>query len=312
MHLIAFGDPHIKPVDNSIEYENLDIPRDIDVIVTIGDVIHRPNPPDIAEGRKFFNRLDEQGIPVIAVPGNHDPNEHYKSLIDDCANVVNAHKRVITDKTFQGLESGVFEGHAFVGWGCESREFTPEIRLIDHSSLDPRQGTSIEERRYQSDRTAQRLEDEVYEFLNDSVDRETLTTNLGISDSRPLFYEQLDEAIENYETISDLLSRTDYPTILCTHIPPYNTEIDRHHSIGEREVDLEGLHTGSLGLKLAMRKHRPFLALNGHSHEGAYQPGIGQDVNIHLLNLGLKGIASIQVNAESEMFSYEFLYKDSE
>lgn len=306
MELLAFGDPHLKPVEGAIDYEKLRLPADVDAVVTTGDVIHRPEPADIEAGRDFFAHLDQLGVPVIAVPGNHDPHEHYPDLLADCENVVDAHERVVTADDFERGVQADFDDHRFVGWGCEQFNFEPELRLVDYPALDPREGRSRRERRYESDRQAQRLEDALFEFVRGRLDRAALRSELGVTTNRSQFATQLERLVETYETITGLLDRAGRPTVVCTHIPPYNTELDRHHSIGERELDLDGLHVGSIGLKLALREGRPIAALNGHSHNGGYEPGIGDDARPHMLNLDFQGIASLTVDGPSGGFGFEF------
>lgn len=98
------------------------------------------------------------------------------------------------------------------------------------------------------------------------------------------------------------------PIVFLSHVPPYNTPLDRHHSIGVREADFDGLHVGSIGTKLELRKHNPFVALSGHSHNDAYQPGFaGQGGEPHCLSLDFEGMARITVDANNRTFGYEFL-----
>ncbi len=77
---------------------------DVDAIVSIGDVIddNADHTGDTTVGseyeeraRAFFERLNGVGVPVLAVPGNHDPVACTRRLTDGLANVVVAHRRVV-------------------------------------------------------------------------------------------------------------------------------------------------------------------------------------------------------------------------
>lgn len=314
MKLLAFGDSHIKPVENAVDYDKLCLPPDIDAIVTVGDITHRTGPDDLAASREFFERLARFDWPVICVPGNHDPNQHYAVLTEGLTNVVNAHKQIVTNDTL-GIDNdntdNALAGHQFIGWGCEEFEFKPEVRLTDFPTLDPR-AVPRRKRRHAADMAAQRLENALFELVTDELTADDVLSALDIDhEYRGAFETQLKRVLNIYDTLNELLARTTIPTIVLTHIPPYNTELDRHHSIGEREVDLEGLHTGSIGLKLALREHRPIAALSGHSHNGAYEPGDdGEKTDAsgrpHMLNLDFRGIATVNIDGHRDSFGYTF------
>ncbi len=87
-------------------------------------------------------------------------------------------------------------------------------------------------------------------------------------------------------------------------MPPYNLEADRHHSVGQRERDLESLHVGYIGLKLALRTHEPLAVLHGHSHNPQYELVAG---SVHSLNLGLRGIANVSIADEKGGFAFNRL-----
>lgn len=305
MELLVFGDTHIKPVDTAIDYDNLQVPADIDVVVSVGDVIHDTRGSAIDYGQKFFERLAGFDRPVVAVPGNHDPLEYYPQLTAELPPVVNAHKRVVTDEAFERSLGSRIDRYSFVGWGCEEFDQGPEIRPTDFPSLVPdRSG----DRRYAADQSAQRLEDELYQFVTTDRTEKDLVSSLAIeSPNRSEFLAQLDRTMCVYEEISSLLEDAEAPTIVLSHVPPYNTEADRHHSIGERKQDIEGLHVGSVGLKLALRVYEPLAAFHGHSHNPEYEVGLGESARPHSLNLGFQGIVRASLNSSGGSFGYERL-----
>lgn len=305
MELVGFGDLHIKPQQTALQYDALTLPRETDAVVMTGDVVHRVEPADIAAGREFFERLDEQDVPVLCLPGNHDPHPHFDALIEGFETPVLCHERVIEGQAFEAYDvSTSFRQHSFVGIGCESFDITPELRLIDFDSLDPR---TAADRRFAADAMAGKLEDAVYGYVQGAQSRAELRTELGIkAGERSQFITQLDAVCERFDHVSSLLGEATGPVVFLSHVPPYNTRLDRHHSIGQREADLEGLHVGSLGLKLALRAHRPIAALSGHSHNGEYQVGIGDGDRPHLLNLDYRRPVQISVDGDDDTFSYAF------
>lgn len=307
MKILGFGDPHIKPVDTAINYDALDVPPEIDVIVTNGDVVHRTESDDLKAGRQFFERLATESIPVLGVPGNHDPDPWYDTLVGGLSNVTNIHKQVVKGKALPGEQSTSesFERHTFVGWGCESFDCSPVIRITDFAALDPRDAA---DRRYAADRAATRLEDAVYSYIIGDDDWGDVRDRLSIAASEQrTFRAQLRTAVEQFDLLDGLLTEATPPVVVISHVPPYNTHLDRHHSIGEREFDLEGLHVGSLSLKLALRKHRPIAALSGHSHNGEYHVGIGDGcTRPHLLNLDFRGVVEVEVDGKAGIFGYTF------
>lgn len=303
MRLLVFGDLHIKAGGEPLDYDGLTVPSGVDAVVTTGDVVHRITVEDVAAGRAFFEQVAESGIPIIAVPGNHDPADDHERLIEDLPGAVLAHEQVVDASAFDG---DPLDGHAIVGWGCEDSEFSPEVRITDFATLDPR-SEPRSERRHAADRAASRLEGALFGYVTDGGDPDALVDELGIRGSeRPEFREQLDRLLSTFETLDGLLSAASGEAVVCTHIPPYNTPLDRHHSIGRREADLEGLHVGSVGLKLALRKHRPIAALNGHSHNGEYQAGVdGSPARPHMLNVGFRGILGVEVDGPADAFGFE-------
>jgi predicted phosphodiesterase len=81
MDLLVFGDAHIKPIETSIDWGKLAVPPDVDLVVSLGDVIHDPREDALEYGREFFERLAGENRPVVALSGNHDPAEYYETLI---------------------------------------------------------------------------------------------------------------------------------------------------------------------------------------------------------------------------------------
>lgn len=305
MELLLFSDAHIKPVDESVDWAQLTVPSDVDLVLSLGDVIHDAREDALAYGHQFFEQLASHDVPIVAVPGNHDPVEYYPELLDGISSAVNLHRSALSTDDFPQLRTSA-EPLSFVGWGCEQFNQEPEIRPNEFPSLSPATGNGSS--RYEADQLAQRLEDELYRYLTTDVTERDLVSRLGIAESNQReFLQQLEQTATVYTELSSLLEQSEYPTIVLSHVPPYNTEADRHHSIGQREMGLEGAHVGSIGLKLALRNHRPLAAFHGHSHNPVYNPGFGDETTPHSLNPGFQGIVRVSINGRTEMFSYQRL-----
>lgn len=289
MRLLAFGDTHVKPTGESLDYDRLGLPRNTDAVVTVGDVVHRTGPDDLAAGRDFLGELAELGVPVHSVPGNHDPASEHGAMTDGVSGASVLHDEVISVGDVDIL-----------GWGCEQFDAGPEVTCRDFAALDPRNSSG--DRRHAADRNARRLETATHEYVTtDATEREVAET-LGVRrDERPALAEQLRELDRTYDRLDALFEAATPPTVVLSHVPPYGTELDRHHSLGEREADLDGLHVGSLALKLALRVHRPAVALSGHSHNPVYETLRADGDIVHLLNLGYQGVATVDYD---EGFSY--------
>jgi len=306
--ILVFGDPHIKPIETSVDLSRISIPDDIDLVVSLGDVIHDARDDAIEYGRDFFERVASFDRPVVAVPGNHDPLEHYSDIIGGLDNVRNAHDRVLTPSDSRDSATSSRTEIQFVGWGCEQFDQEPELRPAEFPELIPE--NSPGQRRYIADQVAQRIEDELYAYLTGGRDIHSLAETLEIKPSnRPAFQEQVDETAAVFDHLSELIKTAAGETVVLSHVPPYNTESDRHHSIGDRDNDIEGLHVGSSGLKLALRAHGPVAALHGHSHNPTYECLDGSQV-VHSLNLGFQGIATVTIETNPAGFSFNRLTVD--
>jgi Icc-related predicted phosphoesterase len=291
--LLAFGDIHLKGSGQTPAYEQLSLPADIDGIVTVGDVVHRVTTDDMGAGRTFFREITDHDVPVYTVPGNHDPASEHEEMIApvDGVELLHDERRTVGD----------FD---IVGWGCDEFDIRPEVTTQPYRSLDPTAQDGP--RRYAADQSAERLEDALFSYLTSDSTRDDLEATLSIAaEERATFHEQLDEFDSTYDEIRTLLEDAGESTILLSHVPPYGTELDRHHSIGERELDLDELHVGSIALKLALRIHRPAVALSGHSHRAEYESLTSDGPTVSMLNLGFQGVVTMEYDPNDRTFGYE-------
>lgn len=243
---------------------------------------------------------------MVSVPGNHDPAECYPEMIGDLKNVTLGHDRVVTAAD---LDAGGDDRHddcTIAGLGCEETGDIPELATRHVSAIDPR---SESDRRHAADVGALALENAVFDYVTGDDSKETLLSRLEVrQNERQAFFDGLAEVERRLERLGALFEQSHEPDIFLSHVPPYNTALDRHRSVGEREVDLEGLHVGSLAVKITARKHEPFAVLSGHSHNREYEIGTADSAEQpHFLGLGFRGVSRITVDPATGAFAYEFL-----
>jgi hypothetical protein len=162
-------------------------------------------------------------------------------------------------------------------------------------------------RRHVADEFASDFEAEIKTLVTGDRTIRDLIDQFDIGhDNQQQFADSCQKFQTRYEQLTELLTAHDGPTIIVTHIPPFNTELDRHHSI--HGTTDEELHIGSLSLKIAIRHHPPALSLSGHSHQQAYDLlTTDSGHQIHLVGLGFRGVGLVEINCQSGSFGIDFL-----
>lgn len=290
MELLVYGDLHLKPAASDHDIEAVVVPDGIDAVVVLGDLVHRDGPEDVTLARRFVEAVGD--TPLVYVPGNHDPAPTHRRVVDGLDHARPLHDAVV--------DAGDV---TLVGHGCERRTLSPALDQCAFSALDPTDAPRAE-RRYLADSVADDVEAACHAVVRGDATWETAATRLGIAaDERAAFRRALSRVEERYDALATLLDGHE-DVLLLTHVPPFNTSFDRHHSVGTRETDREWLHTGSLAQKLAIRDADVFAALSGHSHVHGYDAGEGSGGRPHLLNLGLRGIGQVTVDPSAGRFGY--------
>ena len=291
MRLLVCGDLHLKPAAGDYDIDAVSPPEDVDAALVVGDLTHRAGDADRELARRFVERLAPD-VPVVYVPGNHDPDPMPTEVVAP-----------VSGATADHLSARPLGDLAVVGWGCERRSLSRPLPQTEFDALDPRRSPR-EDRRYAADRTADELLDACHRVVSGSASVREAAASLGIADDEAAAFRRGVETVEaTYEQLAGVLAgRSD--VLLATHLPPFGASFDRHHAVGTRETDREGLHTGSIALALAIRDHDVFAAFSGHSHEFGYDAGDGGDGRPHLLNLGFRGVGLVTVDPARGEFAF--------
>ncbi|WP_227134655.1 metallophosphoesterase [Halorubellus salinus] len=291
MRLLVCNDLHLKPDASDHDVDAMSVPDGLDAVLVVGDLTHRDGPEDVQLARSFVERFDAD-CPVFYVPGNHDHAPMPTQVVDAVPTAQSGHEAVLE-----------LDGLIVVGWGCERRSLTASLDQTEFPAIDARTAPRGE-RRYAADQAAADVEAACYDVVTDATTPEAAADRLGIrAANRPAFRRAIDDIDTTYERLSDLLAgRTD--VLVASHLSPFNTSFDRHHSKGTREEDLEDLHTGSIALKLAVRTHDVYGTVTGHSHAFGYDTGGEDGGRPHYLNLGFRGLSVVDVDPAAGVFSF--------
>lgn len=270
--VLLYGDLHYGPTGRTHAFERPDLGSvDVDVVVTIGDVVDenvdhggRGARRYERRGRAFFEHLDAEGVPVVAVPGNHDPVGATGRLTEGLENVLLAHERVVRADDLPG--DADLDGCTLVGLGCEQFDQSMTVPYMEYETIDPRTNATHETIGWVADDAADQVEAAVAGFLTRDVDVDDVADELGVERSaRRGLATQLDALHDEFVTKRGLLSEHDH-AIALSHVSPFNTTFDYHHSFD----DLDGrLHRGSISLKMAIAATAPLATFCGHVHQRA-------------------------------------------
>ncbi|MFA9504911.1 metallophosphoesterase [Natrinema sp. H-ect1] len=290
MRALVYNDLHLKPAGSGYDVDALAVPEDVDAVWIAGDLTHRDGRDDVALARRFVERFPAD-IPVLYVPGNHDHAPMPERVVDDVEGATSGHDTIRE-----------YESVTIVGWGCQRRSLEPALDQVAFPALDPRTAP-CGERRYAADRTADAIEDALFDVVYGDATAHDAAATLDIADENvPAFSRSVDTVLETYEHLAGLVGDRSN-VVVVSHLSPFNTSFDRHHSTGTREEDREAFHTGSIALKLLTRTHDVFATYSGHSHDFGYDTGDGGTGASHMLNLGFRGIGLVDIDPTADVFS---------
>ena len=303
VRLLLFGDLHLSTTGPPVPlaFPNLNSLQ-VDGIVTIGDVIddnvdHADDTSSGAayenRGSAFFSRLNDVGVPVVAVPGNHDPVECTRRITDGLDNVIVAHRRVIDGATLQATE---LDGVYIVGWGCEKFDLTPAFRYDQYQGIVPEK-PGAEDHTLTARESAAAVEAVISRFLAGDLDGMTAATELGVAPSqRKASAKDLEALAHEFEAIRSLLAEAAGTTLLLSHESPFNVAFDYHHSA---DCQHQRLHRGSIPLKMAIAATGPDVVFSGHTHSVGHDVIETVDGYSDLYNPGSPGVAVAEIDTDA-------------
>ena len=243
-----------------------------DAILIVGDLAHarvtvadgglqREELVGLEEAKTFVSQLDDLGVPILSVPGNHD---HH------------CHDAIISEATqTRGLHRGTsdFEGvHAF-GVGSELLDDGPEVRY------EPDAMTGIDD----PDAWLARTLDRAVGGETDAI--------AALRDRLEEFDRQFSTYTERYEVLTDLATASDpnADRIALTHVPPFDTTLDR---IDDAVPRIGGRHWGSIALTNLLITHDVSFVACGHIHEGE---GVDTVAGTPCLNAGYRSAYEVTI-----------------
>jgi Icc-related predicted phosphoesterase len=289
MRVLVCNDLHLKPAASDYDIDAVVIPNSVDAVFIAGDLTHRNGEDDIALARRF---IDQFNVDLLYVPGNHDHAPMPERVVDNFEHATNGHN-VVRE----------YESCSVVGWGCEQRSLNDTLDQAAFPILDPRTA-SRGARRYQADQSAQAIETALYDLVTDQATVYDAAEDLGIAaENIPAFRQSIQTIQETYTHLSDLVGDRSN-VVIVSHLSPFNTSFDRHHSKGAREEDREAFHTGSIALKLITKTYDVYATISGHSHAFGYDTGDSETGSTHMLNLGYRGLGIVDISPTTNEFSF--------
>ncbi|WP_254532874.1 metallophosphoesterase family protein [Natrinema gelatinilyticum] len=274
MQLLVLGDLHLGEdgfvVDPHPSWDRFD------AVLTVGDVAHsrvtltdgKPQQEELVgveEARVFFRRLDDLGVPVLTVPGNHDYRRH-TDLIRGTTQVRNVHR-----------ETCALEGYHVVGLGSERFDDGPEVRY------DPEAVAEADDPDAWLERTLDRA---------GCSEADAIPAELG--DRIGEFESQFATYTDRYETLQSLVTEAEASArrIVLTHVPPFDTSLDR---ITKSVPRIGGRHWGSIALKNVLIRHDISFVACGHIHE---REGVETVAGTTCLNAGSRSAYAVTLEGE--------------
>ncbi|MFC7081278.1 metallophosphoesterase family protein [Halorussus caseinilyticus] len=303
MRLLLLNDLHLGPGDDRPAYARPAIEEaKFDAVVTVGDVIdeNRDHAKSAAAGeryervgRAFYEFLhDEYDLPILVVPGNHDPLDCAERLTEGLDRAVVLHERAV-DAAELGLSD--LDGFAFAGWGCEQFDQAPEIRYTEFSATNPVEDATTATIDHLAAERANEVESVAGRYLDGDADGDDVADALGVAGrAKARLVDQLETLEDRYETLYSLAT-ADERVLLFAHVPPFDVAFDHHHS----GSGLYGrVRSGSLALKHAIRRASPHAAFGGHTHQYGIDTVATDSGDRYVVNAGAPGVAVVEVETD--------------
>ncbi|MCU4744393.1 metallophosphoesterase family protein [Natronoglomus mannanivorans] len=312
LRLCVVGDLHLGFEGASvIELPDLET-AGVDAVISVGDIIddNRDHAATVetgdryeAVGREWFEAIaNEYTVPIVAVPGNHDPVECTERLVEGVDGVLCAHDTVVDESVFPSLDVsfGPFE---FVTDGCKRFDLREGFEYRRFPELNPTETATSGDIDYRATEIARQVEATFGRMVTHDLTIEEGAKALGIDDrNRDAFAECAETVTRRFEALTERFAACSGVPVLLSHESPFFVDFDYHHQWD----GLRGrLHRGSLPLKLAIRSNSPFVTFCGHLHNSGRDVVKTVDGYSQVINLGYRGIAIVTLDAEAGVINVE-------
>jgi Icc-related predicted phosphoesterase len=295
--LLVFSDLHLRAT--GAQYPVTELPVEThDIVLSLGDVVDEnrehaksASAGDAYEerGRAFLERLDEQGVPVLVVPGNHDPVNCTRRLSEGLTNIYPLHRDT------RSVVVGANWSLTIAGWGCEQFDFTPALLSPDYPDIP------VEDEARTPDTVASTLLRAVGRYLASDLPETNLAHELGTEATNPSFKTSLGRLDARFETLAELVEETTSPTVVASHASPFNVPFDIR---GQHSHDGD-YHFGSVALRVALAATGVDACLSGHTHQRGLTAIPTTSGHSYVHNPGDTGVSSVSVNQDGTLHAEE-------
>lgn len=302
VRLLLLGDLHLSTTGPAIPPACPDLETlNVDAIVSIGDIIddNRDHASDASageayerRGRQFFERLAAVGVPVLAVPGNHDPVATTRRLADGLDNVTVLHRCAVDGGELDEALSGM----RFAGWGCEQFDLTPAFRYDRYPGIVPESAgyDGIDQR---ATKIAETVESAVGRYLAGRSTATETAAELGVdTEANGECVADLSKLKSVFERIREVLAPAAETSVILSHESPFHVAFDYHHSANGLAARL---HRGSIPLKMAIVDVAPDIVFSGHMHSQGRDAIKTTAGYADIYNPGSPGVAIVEIDVDS-------------
>jgi Icc-related predicted phosphoesterase len=236
-------------------------------------------------GRAFLERLNEQGVPVLVVSGNHDPVDCTRRLSEGLTNVHPLHRDT------RSVVVGADWSLTIAGWGCEQFDFTPALLSPDYPDIP------VEDEARTPDAVASTLLRAAGEYFAGDLSETNLAHKLGTEATNPSFETSLGRLDARFETLAELVEETTSPTVVASHASPFNVPFDIR---GQHSHDGD-YHFGSVALRVALAAAGVDACLSGHTHQRGLTAIPTTSGHSYVHNPGDAGVSSVFINQDGTL-----------
>lgn len=291
--LLVVSDLHLRATGAQYPVSGLPVEAH-DIVLSLGDVVdeNREHAKSVSageayevRGREFLERLDQRGVPVLAVPGNHDPVDCTQRLSEGLTNVNLLHREtrnVVVNKNWS---------LTLAGWGCEQFNFTPALLSPNYPDIP------VEGEAQTPDTVASTLLRAAGKYLAEDLSTSSLACEIGTEATNPRFKTSLACLEARFEAIVTLLENAHSPTVVASHVTPFNVPFDIR---GQHSRDGD-YHFGSVALRVALAATGADGCLSGHTHQRGLTAIPTTCGHSYVHNPGDAGVSSVSISRDGTL-----------